>query len=81
MRGGFGEQHEAVRARIQRYEDALRDELGVAIGEGTTWGTFAYSTFNVESYDRENWPAMADWLHEKIVDYRRVLEPNSPSIG
>ena len=74
LRGAFGEPHDAVLARIQRYEKALRDELGVTIGEGTNWGAFAYSTFVKDSHDRENWPAMADWLHDRIVDYRRVLE-------
>lgn len=79
LRGAFGEQHNAVLARIQRYEDALRDELDVTIGEGTNWGTYAYSTFNMDSRDRENWPAMTDWLHDKISDYRRILESNSSS--
>ena len=77
LRGAFGEPHDAVLARIQRYEKALRDELGVTIGEGTNWGAFAYSIFVKDSHDRENWPAMADWLHDRIVDYRRVLESDS----
>ena len=77
LRGAFGEPHDAVLARIQRYEKALRDELGVTIGEGTNWGAFAYSIFVKDSHDRENWPAMTDWLHDRIVDYRRVLESDS----
>ena len=81
LRGGFGEQHDAVLARIRHYEEALREELDVTIGEGTTWGTFAYSTFSVVSYDRDNWPSMADWLHDKITDYRRVLESNSANVS
>ena len=74
LRGAFGEQHDAVLGRIERYERVLRDELGVTIGEGTNWGTFAYSTFDMDTRNRENWPVLTDWLHDKIVEYRRVLE-------
>ena len=81
LRGGSGEQHDAVRARIQRYEGALRNELGVSIGEGTNWGAYAYSTFGMDSRDRNNWPRLADWLNEKIADYRHILKSNSPNVG
>ena len=77
LRGASGEPREAVLARLQLFEDALQDELGVKIGEGTAWGTYAYSTLSTDSSDRGNWPAMTDWLHDKIRDYRRTLEFNS----
>ena len=80
LRGASGEPHKAVLARIQPFEKALRDELSVTIGEGTTWGTYAYSTCRIDSRNRENWPTMADWLHDKIADYRRVLESNSANV-
>ena len=74
VRGKRGEPAEAVWERIQTWEQRLRDELGVEIGEGTSWGSFANSHYLVNTKDRSNWPAMADWLHNKIADYRRVLE-------
>lgn len=77
LRGRRSEPKTAVRERIQRWERGLREELGVEIGEGTPWGGFAYSQRDFDTNDRSNWPAMADWLHDKIGDYRRVLE-NSP---
>ena len=80
LRGASGEPHKTVLARIQLFEKALRDELSVTIGEGTTWGTYAYSTFRIDSRNRENWPTMADWLHDKIADYRRILESNSANL-
>ena len=77
LRGRRSEPKTAVRERIQRWERGLREGLGVEIGEGTPWGGFATSQRDFDTNDRGNWPAMADWLHDKIGDYRRVLE-NSP---
>ena len=78
VRGRRGERAEAVRERIQTGEQALHDELGVKIGEGTSWGSYANSRYRIDTNDRSNWPAMAEWLHNKIADYRRVLE-NTPA--
>ena len=78
VRGELGEASEAVLARIQKWEQDLRDKLGVEIGKGTSWGSYAQSRHRIDATDRDNWPAMADWLHAKIADYRRVLE-NSPA--
>ena len=80
LRGASGEPHEDVLERIKRYEKALKDDLGVTIGEGTTWGTFAYTTFDLDTRNRENWPVLADWLHKNISDYRRVIESNSSNV-
>ena len=74
LRGRRSEPKTAVRERIQRWEGGLRDRLGVEIGEGTTWGSFAHSRRDFDTNDRSNWSDMADWLHDKIGDYRRVLE-------
>ena len=78
VRGRHGEASEAVRARIQRWEQGLRDALDVEIGRGTSWGSYAQSRYRIDATDRGNWPTMADWLHAKIGDYRRVLE-SSPA--
>ena len=74
LRGKMGEPAAEVRQRIQRWEQSLRSELGVEIGEGTSWGSYANSSYRVDSTDRGNWRDMADWLHSKLGDYRRVLE-------
>ena len=75
VRGRTGESDEVVRERIQLWEQSLRDELEVEIGEGPY---YAQSKNPTATRNRENWPAMADWLHNKITDYRRVLE-NAPA--
>ncbi len=78
LRGRRGEAKTAVRERIRAWERGLRDGLGVEIGEGTSWGSFAKSRQDFDTNDRGNWRDMAEWLHEKIVEYRRVLE-SSPT--
>ena len=74
VRGRRSEPAEAVRERLQPWEQDLRDELEVKVGEGTSWGSFANSHYEIDTNDRGNWPDMADWLHRKRADYRRVLE-------
>lgn len=82
VRGRTGEPVEAVRKRLQVWEQDLCDELGVEIGEATSWGSYANSRYEIETNDRGNWPAMADWLHSKIADYRRILGAvPSPSLS
>ena len=80
VRGRRGESAAAVKGRIHAREQDLRDMLGVEIGEGTSWGSYANSRYHIDTNDRGNWPAMADWLHKRSADYRRVLEsiPASP---
>ena len=81
LRGGRDESPEAVRKRIQRWEQGLR-ELGVEIGAATSWGSFANSRYETDATNRDNWTAMADWLHRTINDYRSVLEnPPAPPSG
>ena len=74
VRGRRGESAAAAQGRIQACEQHLREELGVEIGEGTSWGSYANSHHKFDTNDRANWPAMADWLHKMSADYRRVLE-------
>ena len=75
VRGRRGEatETEAVRERIRPWEQSLREKLGVEIGEVNSWG-YADSSYATNTKDRGNWPDMADWLHNKMADYRRVLE-------
>ena len=79
VRGEHGEAQDIVRDRIQRWEQDLRDALSVEIGAGTSWGSYAQSRYRTDATDRGNWPEMADWLHNKIADYRRVLESSAAS--
>ncbi len=57
-----GEPKESVRVRAESYNAALNMV-------GLDQGTFLKTDCN----DRENWSRIADWLHEKLCAYRRVL--------
>lgn len=81
VRGRRGESPAAVRDRIQAREPELRTQLDVEIGEGTSWGSFAKSRRAFDTQERGNWPAMADWLHDKSAAYRRVLEASPAPPG
>ena len=74
VRGRRAESAEEVGERIRVWRQSLHHELGIDIGEATSWGSYANSRYPANTRDRDNWPAMADWLHNKIADYRRVLE-------
>ena len=58
--------------QLKGYEDSLRTELGVELGEPSS-KSLALSKLSIESYDPENWPKMVEWMHEKLSEYRRVL--------
>ena len=50
---------------VEKYVEALQNELGIN------------SNHNVltidDHWDRNNWPRMADWLHEQLGEYRRII--------
>ena len=58
---------ESARA-AERYRSAM-EEKGINM-----WETF-------DGYDSDNWPDMADRLHEKLLKYREIIEPLSAESG
>ena len=58
--------------QISSYEDALRSELGVELGEYSDYYR-AVSRLPIDCNERANWSQMANWLHENLHAYRDVL--------
>ena len=57
--------------QVKDYANVLRSKFGDALGgESNPWAT---SRLRIDSNGRENWPQMANWLHEKLCAYRDVL--------
>ena len=51
-------------------------------GVATQWGSFANRRYEIDATNRDNWTAIAEWLHKTINDYRGVLEsPPAPPLG
>ncbi len=73
IRGKRRESAKEVRERILPWEEALRTELGVEIGAATPSGSYANSRERMDTKNPDNWNRMADWLHDRIAEYRRVL--------
>ena len=61
-----GLSEEQGRQQSLPYRDAVAAALGVR-EDGASVHEFLSS-------DRSNWPDMADWLHDQLVAYRRVIE-------
>ena len=68
--GRWGEPAEKALERMKNYEDAIRDELGIELGDGPYW---CYQYLSADSRNPENWLQMAEWLHEKLYTYREAL--------
>ena len=71
VRGFRGEDHEEARERITAYEAAFRDQFpnwptDEPIYDCAEW-------MNSNSRDPEDWPRMADWLHQHLNIYRTIL--------
>lgn len=73
VRGDRGESPEAVYQRFRPWEPELRDQLQ-AKKHIADEGRYAYSSYACDTNERDNWPAMAEWLHTRIAEYRQVLE-------
>ena len=71
LRARSGDNSEETAQLVQIYTDALNTELGV--------GRVLVQRFNAN--DRDNWPEMADWLHNRLVEYRRVIEQSGAADG
>ena len=67
-----GEPWEDVFLHLRGYEDAIRRDLGVDAGAiPDRHATVAF--WRVNTRDRANWEAMAEWLHERLDAYQRVI--------
>lgn len=60
-RNRSNEQHSV---ELERYTEVLKSELGL---ESNT------DFLSVDPWNRDNWPEMRDWLHERLGQFRRVI--------
>lgn len=73
LSGPSGSAGDQYRQQVQVYQSALVAEIG------TRDDGLSFQGFN--SNDRSNWPEMADWLHNQLVEYRRVIEQMGAASG
>lgn len=74
VRGRRGEPADEALQRLRRWQRPFRDRLEVEIGDATPAGSYANSSYPCDTADRETWPDATEWLHDKILAYREVLE-------
>ena len=76
----WGAPQEDVFPNLEGYEEVMRRELGVEIGEAAdVYG--AVKSQRLDTRDRGNWEAMATWLHEELLEYLRVIESGPKQLG
>lgn len=78
LRGNMGESNTVALESARPYETALRSEVGV--GPDENWfeidekrGWVANKSLSIDISANANWDAAADWLHEHLHIYRRIL--------
>ena len=59
---------------VEMHVEALRKEFGVEIDSSATHPGLILAS---DTTDRDNWPRMIDWLHERLVGFRRVITENA----
>ena len=74
VRGRQGESADVALQRLRRWQRPFRDRLGVEIGDATPAGSYANSSYSCDTANRDTWPDATKWLHDKILEYREVLE-------
>ena len=62
---------EAAREQLRGREDAVREKLGVAIGNYPDY--WFLDQRRGDSTNRENWPDLVEWLHLRLGEYRGAL--------
>lgn len=65
IRPRTGDQSEESASRVENY----RGILNAGRGEDCLY---------MNTRDRQNWPEMSDWLHDRLMEYRRVLTEEEP---
>ena len=68
IRPRTGDASERSASRVENY----REMLSSGRGEDCLYTNTRY---------RENWPEMADWTHNKLIEYQRVLAENTEMDG
>ena len=63
---------EDVFPNLEGYEDAMRRDLGVEIGEIADRHA-AVKIWRIDTRDRGNWKAMARWMHRELEAYLEVI--------
>lgn len=81
MRANDPRYNEKQRQEVEMHVEALRKEFGEELGSRTSWErqtlTHPGLSFAIDATDRENWPQMINWLHERLVDFRRIIAENT----
>lgn len=63
---------ESPLTRLREREGEMRERLGVDLR--TQWETYwFYKVLRVDPYDREKWPELGEWIHQRLREYRRAL--------
>lgn len=60
IRPRTGDDSERSSLRVENYREILNTDRGE-------------DCLYTNTRDRQNWPEMADWLHDRLVEYRRVI--------
>ena len=54
-------------------QEEFREELGSRTSFDRSDFTHPGLSFPIDANDRANWPQMINWLHERLVDFRRII--------
>ncbi len=74
--GPRGESDDAVVRQLEPFESRFKEEFGVPEFRATLdagSNHFAGIQMQEDPLDRDNWPAIADWFHDRLAAYRRIL--------
>lgn len=62
---------EDAREQLRGREDAIRERLGVVLGDEPDY--WFLEQRRVDSTNRENWPELVKWMHQRLGEYQGAL--------
>ena len=71
-RGTWGEPSERYIETVKRYQIQIEQKLGIEIGEQPHYPYYQEHSLDLRS--PANWNDAADWLHQKLHEYREAIE-------
>ena len=76
---GIYMRHNVEKAALLEHCVAVLEREGVVMRHNTSNGHIS-TTLPIDAQNRDNWPQMTDWLHERLTQFRRIIMEYEPGM-
>ena len=77
---GIYMRHNIEKAAVLEHCVAVLEREGVVMRHNTSNGHIS-TTLPIDAQNRDNWPQMGDWLHDRLAQFRGIIMEYEPETG